>query len=113
MNIENHGLGIGAMLKMEVSTAQPPTLWMVLRHEWEAINYINEGERAILCQQISNVGRRIWLSVAPTLVRPSLTLTGWEVVSPSHDFGVPPKWLSGELGIGALFVNVDKVSRII
>ena len=113
MNIEKHGLGIGAMLKMQDHFAKPATLWMVLRHAWKDVNYINEGERAILCQQISNVGRRIWLSVSPTLDRPSLTLTGWEVVSPSYDFGVPAKWFSGELGIDTLFENVDKESRTI
>ncbi len=112
MNIENHGLGIGAMLKMEDRTRKP-SLWMVLRHEWQDINYITEGERGILIQQISNVGRRIWLSVSPMLVAPSLTLTGWEVVSPSYDFGVPGKWFTGELGIETLFTNHDRVSRVI
>jgi len=112
MNIENLGLGIGAMLKMQDRT-HTPTLWMVLRHEWKDVNYINEGDRSILCQQISNVGRRIWLSVSPTLVEPSLTLTGWEVVSPSYDFGVPAKWFAGELGIGTLFDGYDKESRVI
>ena len=88
-------------------------LWMVLRHEWESINYINEGERAVLCQQISNVGRRMWLTIPPTLVNPSLTFTGWEVVSPSYDFALPSKWFSGELGIDTLFRDFDKESRII
>ena len=114
MNIESLGLGIGAMLKIQEPIAgRSPALWMVLRHEWSGINYINEGEAAILCQQISNVGRRMWLTLPPTYSKPSLTLTGWEVVSPSFDFGIPAKWFTGELGVDSLFEDADQESRII
>ena len=112
MNIDSLGLGIGAMLTIQ-DRARAPSLWMVLRHEWKDMNYINEGERAILCQQISNVGRRMRLSVSPPLAEPSLTLTGWEVASPSYDFNVPPKWFTGELGIDTLFYGNDKESTTI
>ena len=50
-NIESIGLGIGAMITM-LDRDSSPSLWMVLRHEWESANYINEGDRAILIQQI-------------------------------------------------------------
>ena len=114
MNIERLGLGVGAMLKVrDHRQGGDGLLWMVLRHEWDDVNYITEGERAVLCQQISNVGRRMWLSVPPTLVNPSLTFTGWEVVSPSYDFVIPPKWFTGECGINVLFQEFDKESRII
>ena len=113
-NVKRLGIGIGAMLKVkDHRKSTDGLLWMVLRHEWESINYINEGERAVLCQQISNVGRRMWLTIPPTLVNPSLTFTGWEVVSPSYDFALPSKWFSGELGIDTLFRDFDKESRII
>jgi len=114
MNIERLGLGIGAMLKVkDHRKGSDGLLWMVLRHEWDSVNYINEGERAVLCQQISNVGRRMWLTIPPSLVSPSLTFTGWEIVSPSYDFVLPGKWFTGELGIGTLFRGYDKESRII
>ena len=114
MNIESLGLGIGAMLKIQEPIAgRSPALGMVLRHEWSGIKYINEGEAAILCQQISNVGRRMWLTLPPTYSKPSLTLTGWEVVSPSFDFGIPAKWFTGELGVDSLFEDADQESRII
>ena len=114
MNIERLGLGVGAMLKVKDHRRESDgLLWMVLRHEWSDVNHINDGERAILCQQISNIGRRMWLSVPPTLVNPSLTFTGWEVVSPAYDFVLPPKWFSGECGIDTLFRDFDEESRII
>ena len=114
MNIERLGLGVGAMLR--VKDHRKPgdgLLWMVIRHEWSDVNYINEGERAVLCQQISNVGLRMWLSVPPTFVNPSLTFTGGEVVSPSYDFVLPPKWFTGECGIDTLFHDFDEESRTI
>jgi len=66
-----------------------------------------------LLQQISNVRRRMWLSAHPALKVPSLAVTGWEVVSPSYDFGLPAGWLDGIMGINRLFENYDQVSRVI
>lgn len=121
-NIKALGLGIGAMIRMQkrhvnarLPYPQKDTggLWMVLRHEWDSLNHVNGGERSVLCQQISNIGRRIYLTVPVTLHDPSLKVNGWEVVSPSHDFGAPDNWISGESGIDALFKNTDKDSRMI
>jgi hypothetical protein len=125
-NIKDLGLGIGAMIRMPPRHRVPGShpklpypkapgtgLWMVLRHEWDTLNHVNGGERSVLCQQISNVGRRIYLTVPPTLGAPSLKVNGWEVVSPSYDFGAPDEWTNGESGINTLFENQDKDSRII
>lgn len=123
-NIKELGLGIGAMVRMTRRHMNPRlsnkphldaagSLWMVLQHEWDTLNHINGGERSVLCQQISNIGRRTYLTVPPNLHAPTMRVNGWEVVSPSHDFGTPNDWLSGETGLGTLFVNKDKDSRII
>lgn len=119
-NIKALGLGIGAMIRMQKRhslhkhfTPDSGGLWMVLRHEWDSLNHVNGGERSVLCQQISNAGRRVYLTVPVTLSDPSLKVNGWEVVSPSYDFGAPVDWISGESGIDALFENKDKDSRII
>ncbi len=120
-NINTLGLGIGAMVRMQKRHGlhkhfNPDTgggLWMVLRHEWDGLNHITGGERSVLCQQISNAGRRAYLTVPVTLHDPSLKVNGWEVVSPSYDFGAPDDWISGESGVDALFENKDKDSRII
>jgi hypothetical protein len=118
-NIKELGLGIGAMVRMprrQLHRHAPSTsgdLWMVLEHDWQRVNYINDGERGVLLQQISNVGRRTWLSAHPGLKTPSLAVTGWEVVSPSYDFGAPPAWASGAMGIKSLFENHDQESRVI
>tara|TARA_Y100001954_G_C15746785_1_gene571461 strand:+ start:98 stop:526 length:429 start_codon:yes stop_codon:yes gene_type:complete len=119
-NIKLLGLGIGAMVRMKKRhglhrhyNPESGGLWMVLRHEWENMNHVNGGERSVLVQQISNVGRRVYLTVPHTLSEPSLKINGWEVVSPSYDFGMPADWISGESGIDALFENKDKDSRVI
>jgi hypothetical protein len=44
---------------------------------------------------------------------PTMKVNGWEVVSPSYDFGQPDGWLDGESGLDTLFENHDKDSRII
>tara|TARA_B100000073_G_C23677157_1_gene551016 strand:- start:42 stop:701 length:660 start_codon:yes stop_codon:yes gene_type:complete len=116
-NVKDIGMGIGAMVRFRprshLNLGAPGVLWMVIRHEWENINHINRGERSVLCQQISNVGRRVYLSVPTTLNQPSLRVNGWEVVSPSYDFNMPEAWLNGDTGIDTLFENKDKDSRII
>ena len=119
-NIKLLGLGIGAMVRMKKRhglhrhyNPESGGLWMVLRHEWENMNHVNGGERSVLVQQISNVGRRVYLTVPHTLSEPSLKINGWEVVSPSYDFGMPADWIRGESGIDALFENKDKDSRVI
>jgi hypothetical protein len=118
-NIKELGLGVGAMVRMSRRTlahhisAKSGDLWMVLKHDWHRVNYINDGERGVLLQQISNVGRRMWLSAHPALKAPSLAVTGWEVVSPSHDLCVPAGWVDGVTGIERLFNNHDQGSRII
>jgi hypothetical protein len=118
-NIKELGLGIGAMVCMPRRTLHRHTpstsadLWMVLEHDWARANYTNDGERSVLLQQISNVGRRMWLSAPPALKVPSLAVTGWEVVSPSYDFGMPVGWFDGIIGVSRLFENHDQVSRVI
>lgn len=117
-NIKKLGLGIGAMVRMQKRHMSYPRresggLWMVLRHEWDSANHVNGGERSVLCQQISNAARRVYLTVPTTLDDPSLRVNGWEVASPSYDFGTPDDWVSGESGIDTLFENMDKDSRII
>jgi len=122
-NIREMGLGVGAMVRMAKRHKRRPLgsypshdsggLWMVLRHEWDTLNHVNAGERGVLCQQISNVGRRTYLTVPATLCVPSVKINGWEVVSPSRDFGLPDGWLRGETGLDTLFENHDKDSRTI
>ena len=69
-NIKALGLGIGAMVWMQkrhslLKHFNPDTggLWMVLRHEWDTLNHVNGGERSVLCQQNSKVGRREYYPV--------------------------------------------------
>jgi len=118
-HIKGLGLGVGAMIRMPRRTLAHHTssksgdLWMVLEHDWRRANYINDGERGVLLQQISNAGRRMWLSAHPGIKVPTLAITGWEVVSPSYDLCVPADWSDGATGIERLFDNHDQESRII
>jgi len=116
-NVKEIGLGVGAMVRMAnrrlgIRPGDAGGLWMVLRHEWDILNHVNCGERGVLCQQISNVGRRVYIT-APMRTSPSLHINGWEIVSPSYDFGMPDDWMEGDSGLDTLFENHDKDSRII
>jgi hypothetical protein len=103
-----HGVGIGAILRIEdhkassylhrgtptsFGQASSTSLWLIIEIRWDAINIIEPFNKTIVCRRM-NDGRETILT-APSMP-PTLAINSWDVASPSYALNFHSGWIEGD-----------------